>query len=155
MSEFIGAHYNLWRGLHIVAVIAWMAGIMYLPRLYAYHVKAGPGSELAKTFEVMERKLLKIIMGPAMGLTFLFGALLIWANAENGGSFAYLHTPWMLTKIAGILFMTAWHIMLARAHGKIAAGAHKRSEKFWRATNEIPFLVAIVMVIAVTTQFGS
>ena len=155
MSQFVGAHYDLWRGLHIIAVIAWMAGIMYLPRLFAYHVKAGAGSELAQTFEVMEKKLLRIIMNPAQGLAFLFGILLIWANTENRGSFAWLAEPWMLTKIAGIVFLTWWHHMLASARKRIIAGTDKRSETFWRATNELPFLAAIVMVIAVTTQFGS
>ena len=154
MSAFVGANYDLWRGLHIIAVIAWMAGIMYLPRLFAYHVKAGAGSELAQTFEVMEKKLLRIIMNPAQILAFVFGGLLIWANIENTGSADWLLTPWMLTKIAGIVFLTWWHHMLASARKKLAAGTDKRSETFWRATNELPFLAAIVMVIAVTTQFG-
>lgn len=153
MSEFVAAHYDLWRGLHIIAVVAWMAGIMYLPRLYSYHVKAGAGSEIAKTFEVMEAKLLRIIMEPAMALAFLFGALLIWANWENRGPEIF-HQPWMIVKLIGIVFMTWWHAMLAAARKKIAAGTDKRSEKFWRATNELPFLAAIVMVLAVTTEFG-
>jgi len=150
----VAAHYDLWRGLHIFALIAWMAGIMYLPRLYSYHVKAGAGSEIAKTFEVMEAKLLKIIMGPAMGMAFLFGALLLWANYENRGAQVF-HQPWMIVKLLGVIFMAAWHGMLSAARPKIAAGTDKRSEKFWRATNELPFLAAIVMVIAVTTEFGS
>jgi putative membrane protein len=154
MSDFVAANYDLWRGLHIIAVIAWMAGIMYLPRLYAYHVKAGAGSELAATFGVMEHKLLRIIMNPAMGLAFIFGGLLIWANLENRGAEIFLQ-PWMIVKLAGIAFMTWWHHVLSSARKGIAAGTDKRSEKFWRATNELPFIAAIVMVIAVTTEFGS
>jgi protoporphyrinogen IX oxidase len=153
MSEFVGAHYDLWRGLHIIMVIAWMAGIMYLPRLYAYHVKHGAGSELGRVFEGMERKLLRIIMSPAMVLTWAFGSLLIWANYENRGPEVF-QQPWFLTKFAGILFVTWWHHVLSSARKKIADGTDRRSEKFWRATNELPFLAAIVMVIAVTTEFG-
>lgn len=154
MSAFVGEHYNLWRALHIISVIAWMAGIMYLPRLYAYHVKHGAGSEIGQVFEGMERKLLRIIMNPAMMLTWTFGVLLIWANYVNRGAEVF-QQPWFLTKFAGILFVTYWHHVLSSARTKIAAGIDKRSEKFWRATNELPFLAAIVMVIAVTTEFGA
>ena len=76
MSDFIVSHFDLWRGLHILAVIAWMAGLLYLPRLFAYHTRATPGSEMDETFKTMEGKLLAIIMRPAMGAAFLFGLLL-------------------------------------------------------------------------------
>jgi putative membrane protein len=153
MNDFVARHYDLWRALHIISVIAWMAGIMYLPRLYAYHVKHGPASAVGKVFEGMEHKLLRIIMNPAMVLTWTFGVLLIWANYENRGAETF-QTPWFLTKLAGIVFVTYWHHVLSSARKKIVAGTDKRSETFWRATNELPFLAAIVMVIAVTTEFG-
>ena len=155
MSDFIVGHYNLWRGLHIIAVIAWMAGIMYLPRLYSYHVKAGAGSEVAKLyFEGMEEKLLRIIMTPAMILAFIFGGMLLYVDGTVRGPETF-HEPWMIAKLAGVLFMAGWHGFLAKSRKKIAAGTDTHSEKFWRATNELPFIAAIIMVIAVTTEFGA
>ncbi len=145
--------YNLFRGLHILAVIAWMAGLLYLPRLFAYHASATPGSETAETFGTMERKLLKIIMNPAMIAAWIFGAGLIWIDAQARG-WSFLATPWMISKLAGVLFLTGWHHYLAKAQKRFAAGANTRSSKFWRMTNELPFLAAIVMVLAVTTEFG-
>jgi len=154
MSAWLIAQYDLWRGLHILAVIAWMAGLLYLPRLFAYHTRAAPGSEMAETFGTMEAKLLRIIMNPAQGLAFLFGGILIYVDGSVRG-WAFLHQPWMIAKIAGIVFLTWWHHYLATSRKRLAAGTSTKSEKFWRATNELPFLAAIVMVIAVTTEFGA
>jgi len=146
--------YNLLRGLHIVAVIAWMAGLLYLPRLFAYHTRAQQGSEMDLTFQTMERKLLRIIMNPAMVAAYLFGLWLIWERSDHWRQPGFLLAPWMLTKLAGVVFLTGWHHFLGRARKAFAAGANRRSEKFWRMTNELPFLAAIVMVLAVTTEFG-
>ena len=146
--------YDLARGLHILAVIAWMAGLLYLPRLFAYHTRAAAGSELDATFQVMERKLLKIIMNPAMVAAWGFGAWLIWLNGAELRGWGFLLSPLMLAKLAGVLFLTGWHHYLAVARKRLAAGERPRSERFWRATNELPFLAAIVMVLAVTLEFG-
>jgi len=154
MSGWLIANYDLWRGLHILAVIAWMAGLLYLPRLFAYHARSTAGSEMAQTFETMEAKLLRIIMNPAQGLTFLFGGILLYVDGSIRG-WAFVLQPWMIAKIAGIVFLTWWHHYLAVSRKRFAAGTNQRSEKFWRATNELPFLAAIVMVIAVTTEFGA
>ncbi len=154
MLEWLGGQYNLLRGLHILAVIAWMAGLLYLPRLFAYHTKATPGSEMAATFQTMEGKLLKIIMGPAMGMAWTFGVLLILADSQIRGGFSFLAQPWMIAKLCGVVFLSGWHGFLARSQKRFAAGENQRSEKFWRATNELPFLAAIVMVLAVTTECG-
>lgn len=140
-------HYNLLRGLHIIAVIAWMAGMLYLPRLYVYHVKAVPGGELDTTLQTMELKLLRIIINPSMILAWIFGISLMAARPE------VLSQPWMWVKLAGIVFLTSWHGFLAGARRKFAAGTNSRSEKFWRMTNELPFLAAIVIVLAATTEF--
>lgn len=153
MSDWLIAHYDLLRGLHILAVIAWMAGLLYLPRLFAYHTTAAPGSELDVTFQTMEGKLLKIIMNPAFVLAFVFGVALIWVDAQVRG-WDFLEQPWMIVKLAGVLFLIGWHHYLAIARKRFAEGRNQRSNKFWRATNELPFLAAIVMVVAVTTEFG-
>ena len=146
-------NYDLLRGLHIIAVIAWMAGLLYLPRIYAYHTRATRGSEMDVTFQTMEVKLYRIIMNPAMIAAFVFGAALIWVDGHIRG-WGFLLKPWMLTKLAGVVFLTWWHHFLGVARKAFARGENRRSEKFWRAVNELPFLVAIVMVLAVTTEFG-
>lgn len=148
MSWF-SEHYDLLRGLHIIAVIAWMAGMLYLPRLYVYHTTAIPGGELDGALQVMEVKLLRIIINPAMVLTWLFGLSLMAARPD------VLSQPWMWVKLAGVVFLSGWHGFLAGARKKFVAGTNTRSEKFWRMTNELPFLAAIVMVLAVTTEFLS
>ncbi|MGA0603661.1 CopD family protein [Caulobacter sp. KR2-114] len=140
-------------GFHIVAVMAWMAGQLYLPRLYVYHSKAAVGSEMDQTFQVMEQKLLRIIMNPAMILAWILGLSLIWYDGRYLFGWGFLATPWMLTKLAGVVFMSGWHGFLSAARRRFAAGQRPYSEKFWRMTNELPFLVLIVMVLAITTKF--
>lgn len=153
MTLWLVGHYDLLRGLHILAVIAWMAGLLYLPRLFAYHANATPGSEMDLTFRVMERKLLRIIMNPAFVLAWVFGLTLIWVDGHIRG-WGFLGQPWMIVKLAGVVFMTGWHHYLGVARKAFAAGRNRRSNKFWRMTNELPFLAAIAMVLAVTTEFG-
>ena len=150
----IAQHYDLLRGLHILAVIAWMAGLLYLPRLYAYHAVASVGSEMDATFQVMEVKLLRIIMTPAMIASLVFGALLIWADIEIRGP-RFLLEPWVLTKLGGVIFLLGWHGFLASARRAFVEGNNQRSGKFWRMSNELPFIAAVVMVLAVTLEFGN
>jgi protoporphyrinogen IX oxidase len=147
------SYYNLFIGLHILAVIAWMAGMLYLPRLFAYHTRATPGSEMDETFKVMEFKLYRVIMTPASIAVFVLGVCLIWFDAHIRG-IRFLASPWMSTKLTGVVLMFAYHGFLGRARRDFAANRNKRSERFWRISNEIPFLLAIVMVLAVTTKFG-
>jgi putative membrane protein len=147
--------YNLLIGLHIIAVIAWMAGLMMLPRLFAYHTEtAAPGSEFDAHFIRWEGKVIKIILRPAMGLVWLLGLSLIYVDSQVRGV-SFLGEPWMLTKIAGIVLVTGWHGFISNAHKGFVAGRRDRTAKFWRMTNELPFLAAIVMVLAVTTKFGN
>ena len=150
----MSAYYDLIRGLHILAVIAWMAGLLYLPRLYAYHTRATPGSEMDLTFKTMERKLLSIIMNPAMIAAWVFGLCLLWIRTAGFQDAGLMLHPWLLTKLVGVVLMTTWHHFLAVNRKKFAADRNGRPERFWRMVNEIPFLLAIVMVIAVTTEFG-
>ena len=147
--------YDLLRGLHIIAVIAWMAGMMYLPRLYAYHTETAPaGSEFDAHFKVWEHKLLKIIINPSMALTWILGvSLILWHVYAAKEGWAFLAQPWVIVKLVVVFVLSGWHGMLAGAGRKIAAGERPRTAKFWRGTNEIPFLLAIVAVLAVTLQF--
>ena len=146
--------YDLARGLHILAVIAWMAGLLYLPRLYAYHTRAQPGGEMDLTFQTMERKLLKIIMNPAFIAAWVLGLWLFWLRSGQGADWSFAHQPWVLAKLAGVLFLTAWHHYLAIAAKRFARGANSRSERFWRMTNELPFIAAVVMVLSVTLEWA-
>jgi putative membrane protein len=150
MSE---SAYRVVLGLHIIAVIAWMAGLLYLPRLYVYHTKAAAGSEMDETFKVMELKLLRMIVNPAMILVFLFGGTLVWIDLHRIGPHFWL-APWALTKLAGILFLSGWHGFLSGARRAFAENRNQRSERFWRMTNELPFIAVIVIVLSVTTKFG-
>ena len=147
--------YDLWRGLHILAVIAWMAGLLYLPRLYAYHTREAVGSEQDRTFQGMEEKLLRFIMTPASIAALIFGALLIWEDGNSRHGWDFLLEPWMIVKLVGVIFLFAFHGFLARARRAFVAGQSKRPEKFWRMVNELPFVAAIVMVLAVTLEFGA
>lgn len=152
----MGSAYDWLRGLHIIMVIAWMAGLMMLPRIFVYHMSAEPGSKMDQVFKDAERRLMRIVMNPAMVLAFLLGCALIWYNATyvRGDGWRFLLHPWMVVKLLGVVFLLYWHHFLARARKTFEAGTNTRSEKFWRMTNELPFLAAIIMVLAVTTEFG-
>ena len=145
-----GMIFNIIKGLHILAVIAWMAGLLYMPRLFAYHTRAVVGSEMDQTFQTMEAKLGKIIMRPAMIAVVILGATLVYYDGAH-----ILRAPWMMTKLAGVVFLLFWHGYLMRARTQLAAGLRPHSERFWRMTNELPFLAAILIVLSVTTKFGS
>ena len=151
--------YDLARGLHILAVIAWMAGLLFLPRLYAYDAeqagKAEPlRSEMRGLLRTWQARLLKIILNPAMGLSFIFGGWLIGLDVWARG-WGFLAQPWMIAKLLGVVALAGWHGYLSAQRKQIAAGTSVRSARFWRMTNEIPFLLAIIMVLSVTTEWGS
>jgi putative membrane protein len=145
--------YDLFRGLHIIAMVAWMAGLLILPRLYVYHLRAEPGSDMAQLFTDAERRLLRLIMNPAMLVTWVVGLGLIHINGQTRG-WAFLLEPWMMVKLLGVVLVTAWHGYLAGARKRLAEGRNTRSERFWRVSNELPFVAAIAMILAVTTEFG-
>ena len=149
---FLAGHYDLLRGLHILAVIAWMTGMLYLPRLFAYHSRAARGSEMDRTFQEMELRFLRIIVNPAMGLAFIFGFWLIHLDVQMRGA-GFLAQPWMIAKLVGVVLLFGWHGYLSAERKRVAAGTSIRTAKFWRMTNEIPFLLAIVMVLSVTTEW--
>ena len=133
----------LWvKALHIISVIAWMAGLLYLPRLFVYHTDAEAGSELSETLKVMERRLLKFIMNPAMLASFLFGGILLADLAPEAWRSGWLHAKLVL--VAGLLGM---HMAMAKWHWEFAEDRNPRSQKFYRIANEGPTLLMIGIVI--------
>ena len=127
---------------HIISIIAWMAGLLYLPRLMVYHSVAEAGSDKSETFKIMERRLLKAIMTPAMLASWLFGLLLAWQLD------AWLDN-WFLIKLAFVLAMTVFHMIAARWVREFAGDQNTRPQKFYRIVNEIPTIFMIVIVIVV------
>uniref|UniRef100_B0T6D5 Protoporphyrinogen IX oxidase n=1 Tax=Caulobacter sp. (strain K31) TaxID=366602 RepID=B0T6D5_CAUSK len=150
--DFLAGHFDLIRGLHIIFVMAWIAGMLILPRLFVYHMKAAPGSDMDEVFKLAELRTLRIIINPAMILALLMGLLLAMVDTQRLGPDFYLR-PWALTKIAALIFLFAWHGFMSKSRRRFAAGTNIRSEKFWRMTNELPFVAAIVIVLSVTTKF--
>ena len=148
-------NYDLFIGLHILSVIAWMAGLLYLPRLFVYHTRAERGSQMDVTFIEMERKLYAVIMVPSSLVALALGSCLIAIDAHvRSEGLGFLGTPWMSVKLAGVVLMFGYQGFLGRSRRAFAAGRNRRSERFWRMANEVPFLLAIAMVLAVTTKFG-
>ncbi len=150
--------YDLARGMHILAVIAWMAGLLFLPRLYAYDAEQADKAEPLKTemrtlLRLWQGRLIAIILRPAMVLAWIFGLSLIWIRSGGGGDWSFLHEPWMATKLLGVVLLTAWHEYLMAERKRVVAGTSVRTSKFWRMTNEVPFVLAIVMVLSVTTEW--
>ena len=133
------------KALHIISIIAWMAGLLYLPRLYVYHCEAPAGSPQSETFKVMERRLLKAIINPAMIATWVFGLWLAW----SGGWFS---APWLHVKLALVLAMSGVHGVLARYVKDFAADRNRHSKKFYRIINEIPTVLMILIVFVVVLR---
>jgi putative membrane protein len=137
--------YEWIKALHVIAVIAWMAGMLYLPRLFVYHCDAEIGSKQSETFKVMERRLLKAIINPAMTVTWLAGLYLAWAG--NWFSAGWLHGKLLL-----VIAMSGLHGFLARCVKDFAADRNLRSQKFYRIINEIPTILMIGIVILVVVK---
>lgn len=136
----------LWlKALHIIAVISWMAGMLYLPRLFIYHCEAKPGSRQSETFKVMERRLLRVIINPAMVVSWIFGLWLAW----NG---QFLTQPWFLVKVVLVIGLSAVHGLLSRWVRDFAADRNRHSQKFFRVINEVPTVLMIAIVILVTVK---
>jgi putative membrane protein len=146
-------YFDIIRGLHIIAVIAWMAGLLYLPRIYVYHTRAKPDSEMDETFRVMESKLIKIIINPSVVLVLVLGLTLVRIDIQRLGSDFFLK-PWFLTKIGAVIGLLIWHGFLIKARGDFEESRNRRSERFWRISNELPFLLLVIIVLSATTKFG-
>lgn len=145
--EFLNAYYDWIKALHIMAVIAWMAGLFYLPRLYVYHVeRAVTGSELDRTFQIMEEKLLRVIMNPAMIVAWIAGLVMIGLGAFDWG------TAWAWIKILSVIAMTAAHGWMAARRKAFVAGTNTRSGRAYRLFNEVPTVLMVLIVVAVVVR---
>ena len=140
----------LWvKALHVISVIAWMAGLLYLPRLFVYHVDAEAGSAQSEIFKVMERRLLRAIMTPAMAGAFVFGGLLL-ANLDA----AEWTSGWLIVKLAAVLGLGALHGQMGHWRRDFENDTNRRSAKFYRYANEAPtILMVIIVIMAVVRPF--
>ena len=139
---------HLWiKALHIISVIAWMAGLLYLPRLFIYHVDAETGSELSETLKIMERRLLKFIMTPAMISSFLFGILLLMNMSSEVWA-----EGWLRAKLLCVAGLVAAHMAMARWRREFAEDRNTRTRKFYRFANEAPTILMIGIVIFVVVR---
>ena len=137
---------QLWvTALHVVAVIAWMAGMLYLPRLFVYHAETPAGSPQSETFKIMERRLLKAIINPAMIVTWIAGLWLAWnVFAFQGG--------WLHAKITLVVLLSGLHGYLSASTRRFAGDANTKSAKHWRIVNEVPTVLMIAIVILVIVK---
>ncbi|MBM3539850.1 MAG: protoporphyrinogen oxidase HemJ [Alphaproteobacteria bacterium] len=144
MSEFIAVWYDWIKALHVIAVIAWMAGLLYLPRLFVYHCAAAPGSELSETLKNMERRLLRAIMNPAQGAVFLFGGMLAWVQDWSQG--------WLIVKLLLVAGLVLVHHLLALWRKDFAVDRNIRPARFYRLWNEVPTALMVGIVILVIVR---
>jgi putative membrane protein len=136
----------LWlKAFHVIAVIAWMAGMLYLPRLFVYHCEAEPGSRQSETFKVMERRLLRAIINPAMIATWVLG---LWLAFDGG----FLKAGWLHGKLVLVLILSGLHGFLTRAVRDFAEDRNVRSQRFYRIINEVPALLMVGIVILVIVK---
>ena len=135
--------YLLFKSLHLIAVISWMAGLLYLPRIFVYHSEASHESQ-KDVFKIMERKLYNYIMMPAMLLSWLFGVLLI-----HSLGFTVLNELWMQIKTVLVLILTFYHFLLGKYLNDFAIDSSKKTSKFFRIMNEVPTIILIVVVFVV------
>jgi putative membrane protein len=137
--------YDWIKAFHVVAVISWMAGMLYLPRLFVYHSETPKGSIQSDTFKLMERRLLKAIMTPAMILTWILGLILIW----QGG---WITSGWLHAKILLVIALSSLHGFLSKTVREFAADRNVRPVKFYRLINEVPTVLMILIVILVIVK---
>lgn len=143
------ADYYLWfKALHLLSVISWMAGLLYLPRLFVYHCDAEPGSKQSETFKVMERRLLKAIMTPAMLASWLFGVCLAWIIGWD----VLFSTGWGWIKLACVVILSAVHMRLAKHVSGFAKDENASNARYFRILNEVPTVLMIAIVIFVVVK---
>jgi len=133
------------KAAHIIAMVAWMAGLFYLPRLFVYHADAEVGSDKSETFKIMERRLLQVIMRPAMAATWVFGLALAWLGN-------WWSEPWFIAKVCLVLVMSGFDGWLGARCREFAADANTRPARTYRIANELPTLLLIVIVVLVVVK---
>jgi putative membrane protein len=139
--------YDWLKAFHLIAVIAWMAGMLYLPRLFVYHCETAPGSRQSETFKTMERRLLKAIINPAMVATWGLGLWLAW----TGG---WLTAGWLHAKLALVLILSGVHGLFARWVKDFTADRNRHSAAFYRIVNEVPTLLMVgIVILAIVKPF--
>jgi len=149
VSELLSLAYPWTKAGHIVSMIAWMAGLFYLPRLYVYHAeRAGDPGELSETFKVMEDKLLRLIMNPSMIATWVFGIILL----VTPGVVAWGSDGWIHVKLAAVAAMTWFHMWLALRRREFAGDRNTRTGRQYRFMNEVPTILMLVIVVMVVVK---
>tara|TARA_R110000868_G_scaffold135884_1_gene348569 strand:- start:35 stop:484 length:450 start_codon:yes stop_codon:yes gene_type:complete len=149
MMELSATAYVWIKALHVISVIAWMAGLLYLPRLFVYHVDAEAGSDKSETFKIMERRLMRGIMNPAMMLAVAFGLVLM-----AGSGTAIWHSLWFPVKAVAVLAMMVMHVFCGKWRRDFEQDRNRRSARFYRFMNEVPAVLMVVIVIMVIVQPG-
>jgi putative membrane protein len=137
--------YEWIKALHVIAVISWMAGMLYLPRLFVYHAQTASGSQQSETFKIMERRLLRAIMTPAMIVTWLAGLWLVW----QGG---FMKAGWFHAKFALVILLSGVHGFLAARVKDFASDTNTKSHKFYRLINEVPTVLMVLIVVLVVVK---
>ncbi|QLL63657.1 protoporphyrinogen oxidase HemJ [Sinorhizobium mexicanum] len=136
----------LWiKALHVIAVISWMAALLYMPRLFIYHTDAAPGSAQSETFKMMEQRLLKVIMNPAMMISWALGLYLAWSVYGFQGG-------WLHAKLFFVVLLTIVHVHFSRAVKAFQRDENRRDARYWRLMNEAPTLLMILIVIMVVVK---
>ena len=149
-SRGFATMYEWIKAFHIIAVIAWMAGMLYLPRLFVYHCAAETGSVQSETFKVMEQRLLRAIINPAMVATWVFGLWLAWLGPDS--RYGWFASGWLWAKIILVLGLSAVHGLLARWRKDFAQDRNRHSHKFYRVINEVPTVLMVLIVLVVVLK---
>jgi protoporphyrinogen IX oxidase len=146
MFDLLRSAYPWIKAAHVVAMVAWMAGLFYLPRLFVYHAERGtPGSELDATFQVMERRLLRAIINPSMIATWVLGVTLVLL----GG---WWSAPWLWVKVTAVLILSGFHGWCSARRRDFAEGRNTRTGRTYRIANEVPTLLLLVIVVMVIVK---
>ncbi len=142
----LGGGYFWVKALHVISVISWMAGLLYMPRLFVYHTTAVPGSETSELFKIMERRLYQAIMTPAMIASWLFGLLMLASMPS------FFSDVWLQAKLSFVIGLTVVHLLMGRWKDDFAADRNSRTQRYFRVANEVPTLLMIGIVIMVIVK---
>lgn len=145
--DFLYTYYDWIKALHVISIIAWMAGLLYLPRLFVYHADTEVGSDKSETFKIMERRLLRAIMNPAAAASLIFGGAMLYALSPGVWS-----EGWIYVKLACIAGLAVSHEVMASAQRAFAKDGNRKSAKYYRVLNEVPTVLMIVLVIMVIVK---